>query len=123
MHVQTLAFLLLVLSQALLACGDNEVNSSRENQGGEGTSALPADEDGTTAFEGVILEVMESFPLQWTVQANAGRYHVGLLKETIVSRGSIRVDAGELTPGLRVRVEGEYSAPNAVIAQEIEILS
>jgi hypothetical protein len=73
-------------------------------------------------IEGSVLDVMESWPLQPTVQPPEGRYHVGLLTETVVNRGGKSVDAGELKPGVRVRIEGEGSGPNALTAREVRIL-
>ena len=75
------------------------------------------------AIEGSIVEVMESWPLQLTVETEAGRYQVSLLSETTVTREGETVDPGELMPGLRIRVGGQSSGANAMTARAIEILS
>ena len=73
--------------------------------------------------EGSVLEVMESWPLQLTMQTQEGRYHVGLLAETLVNRGGEKVEPGAIKPGVRVRIEGESSGRNALTARAVRILS
>jgi hypothetical protein len=73
-------------------------------------------------IEGTIVEVMESWPLQLTVETETGRYHVALLSETTITREDETVDPGELLPDLQVRVEGQRTDSSAIIAQTIEIL-
>jgi hypothetical protein len=73
-------------------------------------------------IEGTILEVMESFPLQLTLKTETGRYHVALLEETTITQEGATVESGILRPGMRVRIEGQASALNAMTAQSIEIL-
>jgi hypothetical protein len=73
-------------------------------------------------IEGKIVEVMESLPLQLTVETATGRYHIGLLPDTAIIREGETIDPGGLLPGLQVRVGGQASGPNAMTAQTIEIL-
>jgi hypothetical protein len=74
-------------------------------------------------IEGKIVEVMESWPLQLTVETGTGRYHVELLSETTITREGETVDPGELLPDLQVRVQGQASGPNTMTAQAIKVLS
>ncbi len=75
-------------------------------------------------FEGRIVDVMESWPLQLTVATEGGRCHVALLQETMITRNDRKIGPGELTPGLLVRVEGPSSSATglAMTAQTIQIL-
>ena len=75
-------------------------------------------------IDGEIVNVMESWPLQLTVQTAAGRYHVRLLEGTIVTRRATTVGPGVLRPELRVRIRGSRvrSTPLVMSARVIEIL-
>lgn len=75
-------------------------------------------------LEGTILEVMESWPLQLLLESGASRYSVGLTEATVVMRRGQPVGAGELLPGLFVRIIGKTSPADgaAVCADRIEIL-
>ncbi len=72
-------------------------------------------------IEGTIAEIMESWPLQLTVDAADGTIHVALLEETIITQNGESVAPGALTNGQKVRIEGESTGPNAMLAQSIEI--
>ncbi len=80
--------------------------------------------DKLMTIEGTIVEVMESWPLQLSVETRAGRYHVELLDETRITQEGRTASPGSLTPNLRIRVKGSQSSVShlAMSAQEIEIL-
>jgi hypothetical protein len=74
-------------------------------------------------IEGEIVAVMESWPLQLTVETPTGRVQVGLQAGTVVTQGGQPSDPGGLRPGLRVRIAGERSGPGALSARSVELLS
>ena len=77
------------------------------------------------AIEGKITQVMESFPLQLMVETQDGRYYVALLPETKITQQGKTLDASNLNPGLKVKIQGLSSAANrsAMTAQAVEIKS
>ena len=111
---------LVVLGLLLTACGGDQPVTAPDSAGQE-PSVAPT--GGPMIIEGKIVEVMESWPLQLTVETETGRYHVALLSETTITREGETVDPGELLPDLQVRVEGQASGANAMTAQAIEVLS
>ena len=74
-------------------------------------------------IEGKISQVMESFPLQLMVETQDGRCCVALKPETKVTQQGKTVDASNLNPGLRVKIQGLSSAADrlAMTAQAVEI--
>jgi hypothetical protein len=74
--------------------------------------------------EGKILSVMESWPLQLTIETRKNeKIYVTLLLDTRIFRNSYEVDCKELMPNSYVRIEGDYQKDNlAITAQSIEIL-
>ena len=111
---------LVVLGLLLTACGGDQPVTSPDSDGQEPSVAAIG---GPMIIEGKIVEVMESWPLQLTVETETGRYHVQLLSETTITREGETVDPGELLPDLQVQVEGQASGSNAMTAQAIEVLS
>jgi hypothetical protein len=111
---------LVVLGLLLTACGGDQPVTSPDSAGQEPSVAATG---GPMIIEGKIVEVMESWPLQLTVETETGRYHVQLLSETTITREGETVDPGELLPDLQVQVEGQSSGSNAMTAQAIEVLS
>ena len=77
------------------------------------------------AIEGKITQVMESFPLQLMVETQDGRYCVALLPETKIAQQGKTLDASNLNPGLRVKIQGLTSAADrlAMTAKAVEIKS
>jgi hypothetical protein len=75
-------------------------------------------------IEGKIITVMESWPLQLTVQAQTALYHVVLRSDTQITQQGKAVDPGSLRPDLSVRISGQVSSSNplAVNARVIEVL-
>lgn len=112
----------LVISALLLtACvGDGDIPVTSDNPT-EPTLSNPVIGSAMT-IEGKIIEVMESWPLQLTVETQTSPLNVGLLAETEIIRQGQVLGPGELTPGVRVRIEGENTGPNAMSARTIEIL-
>lgn len=76
-------------------------------------------------LEGVVVGVMESFPLQLSVTADGVVHHVALTEQTRVLRKGARVDPGEIGPSARLRITGRSrpGAERALAADAIEILS
>jgi hypothetical protein len=118
--------ILLALSVLLVAC-------NVQNDGGPGDGSLssngssdnpPMSTIGGAAMviEGEVVAVMESWPLQLTVQTGEDTYHVALLDETHITRRAERAEPSTLLPGALVRIEGQRSAANALVAKEIEII-
>ncbi|MEG4286621.1 hypothetical protein QUB68_26165 [Microcoleus sp. A006_D1] len=75
-------------------------------------------------IEGKIVTVMESWPLQLTVQTQTGFYDVVLRLDTQITQNERIVDPGSLHPDLQVRIRGQVSSSNplAMNAQMIEVL-
>jgi len=75
-------------------------------------------------IDGQIVNVMETWPLQLTVQSGLSRYYVRLTEETKVSRGAQDVGPGQLRPSTRVRIIGQGSGDEStgLTATSIEIL-
>jgi hypothetical protein len=73
-------------------------------------------------IEGEVVAVMESWPLQLTVQTMQGTYHVALLDETQITQRAELAEPSALRPGARVRIEGRQSAASALVAKNIEII-
>jgi len=75
-------------------------------------------------IEGKIVTVMESWPLQLTVQTQTGFYDVVLRLDTQITQNELIVDPGSLHPDLQVRIRGQVfsSNPLAMNAQMIEVL-
>lgn len=73
--------------------------------------------------EGKIVAVMESWPLQLTVETQSGPLHVGLQSGTVVTEQGSAVDPNRLRPEMRVRIEGDRTGANAVTARSITILA
>lgn len=80
--------------------------------------------DETILIEGKISRVMESWPLQLMVETQNGCYAVGLLSETKVTRWGQIADAGLLSCGLQVKIQGQPSVIDklAMTAQAIEMI-
>lgn len=110
---------LVVLGLLLTACGGDQPVTAPDSAEQE-PSVAPT--GGPMIIEGKIVEVMESWPLQLTVETETGRYHVELLSETTITREGETVDPGELLPDLLIRVQGQRTGSSAIIAQTIEIL-
>ena len=117
----TLLVSLLGLMLLLAACGGDTPVSSPENPSDVEEPALAQPVGETMTIEGTIAEIMESWPLQLTVDAADGTIHVALLEETIITQNGESVAPGALTNGQKVRIEGESTGPNAMLAQSIEI--
>jgi hypothetical protein len=73
-------------------------------------------------MEGRIVSVLETWPLQLTVEATTGRWHVALSKDTAVMQGMRRVELSCLRQGGRITVTGIQTGPLAMIAERIDLL-
>ncbi|NJM17348.1 MAG: hypothetical protein HC836_04495 [Richelia sp. RM2_1_2] len=74
-------------------------------------------------ISGKIVQVMESWPLQLSVETSSGSYDVQLLEDTKITRQGQEVKPGELSPNMPVKIEGQLSKSNsnAFTASNIEI--
>lgn len=70
------------------------------------------------------MTVMESWPLQLTVQTQTALYHVVLRSDTQITQQGKEVNPGSLRPDLPVRIGGQVSSSNplAMNAEVIEVL-
>lgn len=69
--------------------------------------------------QGVIVRLLETWPLQIVVDTGRGQVHVGLRQETRVTHGGRPVAPDALRVGDRVVVEGEETAERAVDATAV----
>ena len=58
-------------------------------------------------IEGTIVEVMESWPLQLSVQTREGRYYVEVLSKTRITQAGESINQGDLSPNLQVQINGD----------------
>ena len=72
-------------------------------------------------IEGTIIGVMETWPLQLSVDTREGTWQVALAETTVVTSGGRPVDLSKLLPGRRVRVDGEASTARAMKATRIDL--
>ena len=56
------------------------------------------------SIDAVVKHVMESWPLQLSLQTSSGDEQVALAEETVIKRAGVKVDPGVINPGQRVRV-------------------
>ncbi len=73
--------------------------------------------------EGIITEIMETWPLQLVVMGEDQRYDVALVDSTTIRRGNTLVDAAQLHNNQRVRIVGQRYTGNAITALTLDILS
>lgn len=74
-------------------------------------------------IEGTIVDVFETWPLQLSVETQAGRYHVSLQHDTKIVFQGHSESARALKSRRRVRITGSAAGPDSLQAEEIEILS
>ena len=72
-------------------------------------------------IEGTLLDIMESWPLQLTVDTAAGRRHVVLTMTTTLHDGGEEAPVHHLRPGQRLRLHGE-DTNGAFRAHHIEVI-
>jgi len=72
-------------------------------------------------IEGTIVGVMETWPLQLSVDTGEDVCQVSLAQSTSITYGGRPADPAHLLPGRRVRVEGESSNAHAMKAERIDI--
>ena len=77
-----------------------------------------------TTIEGRLIAVMESWPLQLTVDVGGEKVAVVLSETALVRRGGIAAQVTALLPQSRVRIDGEETSrsPRALLANRIELL-
>jgi hypothetical protein len=71
-------------------------------------------------IEGTIIDVMETWPLQLSVDVGGRTRQVALGEETVITSEGQPADAGRLQPGRRIRVEGESAHAGAIKAARID---
>ncbi len=72
------------------------------------------------SIDAVVNHVMESWPLQLSLQTSTRNEQVALSEETTVKRAGVRVDPGTIQPGQRVRVTMR-TTENYRVVTELEI--
>lgn len=72
-------------------------------------------------FEGEIVNVMETWPLQLTVASAEKQIHANLTLNTTVSKNGAEIDASQLMPGQTVRIQGREAASGGIIAAAIVV--
>jgi hypothetical protein len=72
-------------------------------------------------IEGTIVDVMETWPLQLSVDVGGRTRQVALAEGTVITSEGQPADAGRLLPGRRIRVEGEPAYAGAIKAACIDI--
>ncbi|MEO0688212.1 MAG: hypothetical protein AAFY76_24930 [Cyanobacteria bacterium J06649_11] len=112
---------LLLLVLLLPACGFETTNISSTNPKENQEVSITQEQ---MIISGKIIQVMESWPIQLSVETSSGTYDVQLLEDTKITRQGKIVKPGELNPNMRVKIEGQLSSPNSdgVTASTIEIL-
>lgn len=78
---------------------------------------------GAMQIEGVIVEIMESYPLQLVVETTSGPYQVALSEEVVITAAGAARQQGDLQRQMRVRITGDRSGANAIMAHTMEILA
>jgi hypothetical protein len=73
-------------------------------------------------MQGRIVSVLETWPLQLTVDAPGGRWSVALSSGTEVTERGRSVDHARLRGGARIAVTGRQTGPLAMIADRIDLL-
>jgi hypothetical protein len=99
---------------------DTPVNSKDDNSTGH-TSPSVSEIAMPMRVEGKIISIMETWPLQLTVETTAGRYHVSLLPETTVSQLGQPLDTGALQTNCIVQINGQSAGGNTITAELIEV--
>jgi hypothetical protein len=72
-------------------------------------------------IEGTIVDVMETWPLQLSVDTGEGVCQVALAEATAVTSEGQPAEPAQLLPGRPVRVEGKASNARAMKAARIDI--
>ena len=76
------------------------------------------------SIEGTVLGVMESWPLQLSIESGAQVYHVELTETTRVLRAGREVSPNSLRPQdlVRVTLSAPGAAPRSFFTERIELL-
>ncbi len=78
---------------------------------------------GDMQLEGVIVEIMESYPLQLVVETTTGRYQVALTEATTLTEAADSRAQADLQVQMRIRLTGVQHDANAMTATTIEIIA
>lgn len=73
-------------------------------------------------IEGTVVEVYETWPLQLSIEAADGLYHIGLNPDTKIKRRGHPAGAMEIKDHVRIAIYGTISGPKALLADSIELL-
>ena len=74
-------------------------------------------------IEGIVVSVMETWPLQLVIQQGAIRYDVSLSESVDVKAGGVQVGVAVIRPGARVTVFGERRSGGSVVASTVLVRS
>lgn len=73
-------------------------------------------------MEGRITAILETWPLQLSVEGTDGRWAVALSPDTVVMDGTRPVTPELLRQGARIAVTGKVTGPLAMIAERIDLV-
>ncbi|MEM7126527.1 MAG: hypothetical protein AAF702_09390 [Chloroflexota bacterium] len=119
----------VLISMTIMSCqmdSDMPISSSGTSSNSvsiEKTHRPQADQqmEAEMNIEGEVIEIMESWPLQLTVETDSSLVHVELTEETIIMAQNETITPANLKIGQRVKVDGE-GGNDVMIAQSIEVL-
>lgn len=73
-------------------------------------------------IEGMVVDVMETWPLQLTLAADKSRLHITLGMNTIVTQGGEDLEMAQIRPKQRIRVHGRRVGESGLVADSIVIV-
>ena len=73
-------------------------------------------------IEGVVVDVMETWPLQLTLFSAESQFHIILTMDTTVTQGGEEVGMQRIRPGQRARIDGKSIGDLGIAAETIAIL-
>lgn len=72
-------------------------------------------------IDGTVVDVMETWPLQLSIQTADGLFHVVLSESTVITAEGRAVDAGAVRPGMAIEVRGESSGAQRMAAECVNV--
>lgn len=113
--------LLLCVSWLVMACMVMPTPSTRPDAADSLPTTATLSLGGEMKLEGVIVEIMESYPLQLVVETSVGRYQVALSEVTAITQATATRQQADLRVQMHVQITGSKSGANAMMAATIEI--
>ncbi len=116
-HVAYLVMVILLLTTVSSGCSGGELVPTAAP-----TPEISSHAGEDTMIQGQILAVMESWPLQLTLETAQGEFTVQLAETTTVYQNDVVVDPGILVAGFSIAVEGNLSGSTTMTAHSIRII-